>query len=41
MKETPLATIIVERSPSEIFVVMVWLTSKQSDDSRLISSPVL
>jgi len=41
MKETPLATIIVERSPSEIFVVMVWLTSKQSDDSRFISSPVL
>lgn len=37
----PLATIIVERRPSEIFVVTVWLTSKQSDDSLLISSPVL
>lgn len=41
MKETPLATIIVERRPSDIFDVTIWLTSKQSDESRLISSPVL
>lgn len=39
--ETPAHTMIVERKPSDMFMVTHWLTTEVSVDNRFISSPVL